>query len=177
VTYPTPTRIDHEKFCRIEGWTKVRDARGRSTGHHVTYEFALPTGNVLRTRVSHPVDRTDYGPQLWGHILRDQLDVGEDQFWDCVRNRVLPPRGAPEAPPGSLPADLVYQLVVKFRVPEADVAALDKEAAVNLLRSLWLQGSAPPEGAGTQASRRMNDHTAAPMAATTQTRKTATPPQ
>lgn len=43
-----------------------------------------PDGRVLRTRVSHPVDRTDYGKSLWSHILRDQLEVSEAQFWECV---------------------------------------------------------------------------------------------
>ena len=75
MNHPTPTRADHEKFCRIEGWTSVRNARGSETNHHVTYELALPDGNVLRTRVSHPIDRSDYGPALWSHVLRDQLKM------------------------------------------------------------------------------------------------------
>lgn len=147
MTHPTPTRADHEKFCKVEGWTTVRNARGKKTNHHATYEMPLPDGSILRTRVSHPVDRSDYGPELWSHILRDQLKVTEDEFWDCVDNGVIPSRGAPHAPSHSLPAELVYQLVVKFRVPEADVAALDKERALSLLQTFWLYGTAnPPEG-------------------------------
>jgi hypothetical protein len=138
VNHPTPTRADHEKFCRIEGWTSVRNARGSKTNHHVTYELALPDGNVLRTRVSHPIDRSDYGPALWSHVLRDQLKITEDEFWDCVNNGVRPPRGTPQVPSHSLPADLVHQLVVKFRVPEVEVASMDKEQAVSLLQSLWM---------------------------------------
>ena len=147
MTHPTPTRADHEKFCKVEGWTSVRNARGKKAIHHVTYELPLPDGSILRTRVSHPVDRSDYGPGLWSHIIRDQLKVSEDEFWDSVDNGVRPTRGVPQVPSNSLPAELVYQLVVKFRVPEADVAALDKERAVSLLQTLGLHGTAnPPEG-------------------------------
>ena len=144
VSHPTPTRVDHEKFCQAEGWTTVRNARGKKTSHHVTYELALPDGRILRTRVSHPMDRTDYGPSIWSHILREQLMVTEDEFWDCVSNGVPPSRGAPQIPSNSLPADLVYQLVVKFRIPESEVAEMDKERAVNLLQHLWLYGSPGP---------------------------------
>ncbi len=144
MTHPTPTRADHERFCKVEGWTSVRNARGKKTNHHATYELALPDGSILRTRVSHPVDRSDYGPELWSHILRDQLRVSEDEFWDCVDNGVQPSRGAPQVPSHSLPAELVFQLVVKFRVPEAEVAAMDKERAVSLLQNFWLHGTANP---------------------------------
>ena len=41
-------------------------------------------------------------------------------------------------PSHSLPAELVHQLVVKFRVPEVEVASMDKEQAVSLLQSLWM---------------------------------------
>ena len=104
----------------------------------MTYELALPDGNVLRTRVSHPIDRSDYGPAFWSHVLRDQLKITEDEFWDCVNNGVRPPRGVPQVPSHSLPAELVHQLVVKFRVPEVEVASMDKEQAVSLLQSLWM---------------------------------------
>ena len=57
MSWPQSTRQDHEKFCGAEGWGLVRDARGRTGTHHVTYELGLPDGRVLRTRISHPVDR------------------------------------------------------------------------------------------------------------------------
>src|SRR5215472_12572327 len=108
---PVPTRKDHEAFCEAEGWQRVRDARGRTGTHHVTYELDLPDGRILRTRVSHPVDRTDYGPRLWRHILRDQLEVDEAVFWSCVRDGSKPQRGMPVPPRESLPADLVHLLI------------------------------------------------------------------
>src|SRR5260370_34310462 len=102
-----PTRKDHEAFCEAEGWQRVRDARGRTGTHHVTDELGLPDGRVLRTWISHPVDRADYGPGLWGHILRDQLGVSEAELWACVRDGALPDRGARAAPGAHLPAHLV----------------------------------------------------------------------
>lgn len=84
MSWPQPSRKDHDAFCRHEEWERVRDAVGRKGTHHVTYELNLPDGRVLRTRVSRPVDRSDYGPNLWGHILRDQLEVDEATFWACA---------------------------------------------------------------------------------------------
>lgn len=62
---------------------------------HVTYELTLHDGRILRTRISHPVDRTTYGAGMWSHILRDQLDVSEGEFRDCVLEGRVPARGDP----------------------------------------------------------------------------------
>lgn len=136
---PAATRSDHEKFCTIEGWTRVRDARGRTGTHHSTYELSLPDGRVLRTRISHLADRTAYGAALWSHILRDQLDVSENDFWQCVQTGAKPSRGEPEQPRDALPADLTYQLIVKFGVPEQEVATMSKAEAIERLQALWGQ--------------------------------------
>ena len=109
VDWPAPTRTDHQRFCEVEGWKPIRDARGRTGTHHITYELELPDGGVLRTRVSHPADRTGYGVDMWKHILRDQLHVDEASFWVCVRDGKTPDRGAPEPPSESLPAIRVSQ--------------------------------------------------------------------
>ena len=98
MTWPQPDRENHDRFCRAEKWERVRDARGRTGTHHVTYELTLHDGRILRTRISHPVDRTAYGAAMWRHILRDQLDVTEDEFWACAQHGELPDRGAPEPP-------------------------------------------------------------------------------
>jgi hypothetical protein len=137
VTWPPATRKDHETFCQIEEWRRVRDARGRTGTHHVTYELDLVDGRILRTRVSHPVDRTDYGPGMWKHILRDQLDVAEPAFWACVRDGVKPARGTPEPPAGALPADLVYMLISRAGLAESEVAGMTKDEAVARLQRHW----------------------------------------
>jgi hypothetical protein len=141
VTWPQPTRQDHDKFCAIEGWTPVRDARGRTGTHHVTYELTLPDGRILRTRISHPPDRTTYGSSLWSHILRDQLAVSEEEFWRCVRDGVNPDRGVPQAPHEALPADLVHLLLTRVGLTTSEVAAMSKAEAVERLNRYWTEGA------------------------------------
>jgi hypothetical protein len=140
VSWPRPTRKDHEQFCRVEEWKRVRDARGRCGTPHVTYELGLPDGRVLRTRISHPVDRTDYGRGLWGHILRDQLQVDEGAFWACVRDGVQPDRGLPAVPAQALPAELVHLLIHRVGLEDAEVAVMSKADAVARLQRFWTEG-------------------------------------
>lgn len=133
----TPTRADHAKFCETEGWRVVRDSRGRTGTLHLTYELDLSDGRTLRTRVSHPPDRTDYGPSFWSHILRDQLAVSEAEFWACVRDGEKPNRGRPAAPPEALPSELVFLLVHRVGATEDEVAAMSKEQAIERLNAYW----------------------------------------
>lgn len=137
----TPTRADHDRFCQVEGWRPVRDARGRTGTHHVTYELDLPDGRTLRTRVSHPPDRTDYGPSLFAHILRDQLAVTNKEFWACVTDGIVPARGVPVKTAASLPADLVHLLVHRVGIPEADVAQMTRAEAVERAQRHWSEGT------------------------------------
>lgn len=134
------TRSDHDTFCRTEGWARVRDARGRSGTHHVTYELAVPDGRILRTRIPHPVDRSDYGPGLWKHILREQLDVTEQEFWSCVRDGVPPDRGQPQVPDEALPADLVHLLATRVGLAESEVAEMSRAEAIARLQAYWTEG-------------------------------------
>lgn len=140
MTWPAPTREDHEAFCKAEGWQPVRDARGKTGTHHVTYELHLHDGRILRTRISHPVNRDTYGPRIWAHILRDQLDVDQAAFWACVRDGLKPDRGEPEAPAGALPADLVHLLLTRVRLSEAEVAAMSKDQAITRMQQYWATG-------------------------------------
>lgn len=132
------SRRDHHRFCQLEGWTEVRNARGRKVGHHITYELTLPDGRILRTRISRPPNNETYGPQLWAQVL-DQLQVTEAEFWACVSDRRLPDRGADggEAPANALPADLVYQLIHGAGVPEDEVATMTLERALEVMREHW----------------------------------------
>lgn len=132
------SRRDHDRFCRLEGWTEVRNARGRKVGHHITYELPLPDGRILRTRISRPPNNESYGPRLWAQVL-DQLQVTEAEFWACVSDRQLPDRGTvdDEPPPRALPADLVHQLIHAVGVPETEVATMTREQALEVLRQHW----------------------------------------
>ena len=131
MTWPPPTRQDHERFCRIEEWAPVRD---------VAFEFYMRDGRVLRTRISHPVDRTTYGPSIWSHILRDQLQVTEAEFWTCVRDGVTPTRDLPNPPADALPADLAHLLLTRVGLAESEVAAMSKDDAMARLQRYWTEG-------------------------------------
>lgn len=141
VTWPAPTREAHEAFYTTEGWQQVRNARGQDVTHHVTYELQLHDGRILRTLISHPANRETYGPRMWGHILRDQLDVDQETFWACVQDGKKPDRGAPEPPPEALPADLVHLLLTQVHLSEADVAGMSKEEAIARMQQYWTTGS------------------------------------
>jgi hypothetical protein len=104
--------------------------------------LALTDGSVLRTKVSHPPDRTDYGDGLWQHILRDQLRVTEAEFWACVRDSTKPTRST--QPPGgaesSLPAGVVHQLIHTAGLPEQEVAKMSRDEAIARLNEYWATG-------------------------------------
>lgn len=119
----------------------MRDARGRTGTHHVTYELDLVDGRILRTRISHPVDRTGYGQCIWKYILRDQLDVDEPAFWACAQDGVKPARGTPEPPAEALPADLVHMLISRAGLDESEVAGMSKDEAIARLQRYWTEGS------------------------------------
>ena len=136
--FPEPTRKDHQNYCLNEGWTQVRNARGKS-GHHVTFELTLPDGQVLRTRISHPPNRQTYGPGMWAHILRDQLHIGEDEFWACVREKKVPQRGRERANHcRPIPAGVVAQLL-SHGVEESDVRQMSRAEAIERLNLIWSQ--------------------------------------
>ena len=90
--------------------------------------------------MSHPVDRSTYGRGLWDHILRDQLNVDEDVFWACVQDGTKPKRGEQEEPAGALPADLVYLLLTRVRLSEAEVSAMSRDDAIARMQQYWTTG-------------------------------------
>jgi hypothetical protein len=141
LTWPAPTRQAHEAFCRTEGWQPAGTARGKAGTHHVICELQLHDGRILRTRISHPVNRDTYGPGIWSHILKDQLDVDQATFWACVQDGTKPDRGLPQPPAGALPADLVHLLLTRVRLSEAEVAALSKDQAIARMQQYWATGN------------------------------------
>lgn len=109
--------------------------------HHATYTLALPDGRVLRTRIFRPPDRTQYGPSVWAHILRDQLVVSADEFWACVDDGVKPERGQPPAPAETIPAAVVAVLLRDLRLSEAEVARMSRARAIARATDYWTTGS------------------------------------
>jgi hypothetical protein len=138
VSFPQPTRRDHDIFCRTEGWHEVRNARGGTVRHHITYELNTPNGAILQTRISQPISGDVHGPAIWRHILRDQLHIDESTFWACARNGIIPNRGPGIQPTNeALPADMVHLLIHRVGLSDSELAAITKEQAIERLNQYW----------------------------------------
>lgn len=66
-----------KKYCEKTGWILIRDT------DHWYFEKVLANGDVLRTRVSHAVNKEIPG-NLWRKILKQQLRITEEEFWKSV---------------------------------------------------------------------------------------------
>ncbi|GAB3047046.1 hypothetical protein GCM10027053_01040 [Intrasporangium mesophilum] len=137
---PPATRSDHENFCTTEGWVERKRANGKRRSHHVNYELPLPDGRILYTRISHPVDRSTYGPGIFGHILRDQLQVSTEEFWDCVNDQVLPDRGQMQQLTEAIPLGVVRILTQEAHIPESVVRTMTKAEAVARVAEFYTTG-------------------------------------
>ena len=139
VKWPAPTRADLQRFCINEGWREVRNARGGTGTHHITYELALADGRILRTRVSHPPDRFAFGAVVWHHILREQIDVSEAEFWACVKDGARPNRGKDGPPKESIPLEVIQLLIHRVGLSEVELAELTRDEAIARLNKYWAE--------------------------------------
>ena len=92
-----PTHRDLKKFCDNDRW----DPKKRTD--HWRYTKRLPDGRTLRTKISFGSGEVG-DPGLFSAILREQLQVSEEEFWRVVREggparREELPVVAPAAPP------------------------------------------------------------------------------
>jgi hypothetical protein len=105
----TPTWGEIEQFCRIDGWRESRRT------NHLFYEKVLADGTVLRTHRSFAAGKT-MSPGRFKTILRNQLQVSEDDFWTALETKepVARPSGPPEVE--ALPAYLVRVLKTELQM-------------------------------------------------------------
>ncbi|MCJ1697219.1 cytotoxic translational repressor of toxin-antitoxin stability system [Rathayibacter caricis] len=135
---PPATREHHDRFCETEAWVLVRGASGKPVTHHRTYELTLWDGRILRTRISRPVDRSEYAASMWSHILRTQLEVVHDVFWACVLEGVRPDRGEPQPLPSRRSVPLYLRDALRDQgVPDDDILGLDAAGAAELLARMY----------------------------------------
>ncbi|MQY20581.1 cytotoxic translational repressor of toxin-antitoxin stability system [Nocardia macrotermitis] len=140
--YPPGNKKAHETFCRNDEWRLVRNAKGGAVGHHSTWELALSDGRILRTRISRPVDNTDYGPKMWSQILKDQLKVTEAQFWACADDRTRPTRvreqvTIPNKEP--IPLGVVEKLIRLAGLTPQEIESMTKTQGVERLNQFWAE--------------------------------------
>lgn len=137
--HPAPDRERHDDFCVTEGWEIVHGSTGKPVQHHRTYELVILSGEILRTRISKPVDRTTYSASMWSAIIRDQLKVTNAEFWNCVQNKVLPDRGAAVAAPNpkAIPLHLLSELIERVGMTPEDAIELTLEEALQRMNDYW----------------------------------------
>lgn len=121
---------DLKTFVEHDGWTEEPNlVRGRARiADHWRYRKDLPDGTVLRTKVSHS-RRDEIGIDLFKHILRDQLRVTEDRFWDVVRRGATEPAEAPPPQAATIPGWLVQRLILTAGLREDEVRAMTADEA------------------------------------------------
>ncbi len=130
----TPTFRQLAKFCRVEGWEDEAKRRGRPAVDHLRYRVTLPTGDILRTKISHGSGQI--GADLFTRILRDQLQVTQREFWAAVDKGIRPDRGTPRRPSGrALPASVVDELIRTFGLTDAEVRTMSEAKARRRLQA------------------------------------------
>lgn len=126
-----PKYSELRKFCENDGWDQ------KTKSDHWRYTKTLADGRTLRTKVSFASGELG-DPGLFAAILRDQLDVSEEEFWHVVREggpaqRTPDPAALPTTAP-LLSAATVLQLR-KRGVSDKEVRTLKSQAAAeDLLR-------------------------------------------
>lgn len=129
-----PTFHDLKTYLeRDGGWEEVPNfARSRRrVGDHWRYRKTLRDGTVLRTKVSHALAE-EIGPDLFSHILRDQLRTTMEHFRDVLAGRATD-EGPPTEEPEPIPGWLVTRLLYTIGVPEAEVRQMTADEA----RARW----------------------------------------
>lgn len=130
-SYPSPVWGHIEAFCKADRWDEVRSDTG-----HVFWEKTLPDGTVLRTHRSlDPTKRI--GLNVFSRILRDQLRVSRERFWQAVVTGQPVERPVElEEPPPEYPAWVVSGLL-RYGYTEEQIRQLTPEDAQALLHETW----------------------------------------
>jgi hypothetical protein len=110
----------------------------RRIGDHRRYLRDLPDGTRLRTKISHD-ERAEIGQDLFHRILRDQLQVTEERFWEVVQGRA--PRAEGQEPVAEpIPGWLVTRLLFAVGMSEAEIAHMTTDEA----QAVWADYQARP---------------------------------
>ena len=132
---------DLGQYVINDGWTEEPNlARGRRrTGDHRRYFRDLPDGTRLRTKVSHDA-HAEIGEDLFHRILRDQLQVSEERFWEVVRGRSGAETEVARPTVQSVPGWLVTRLLFTVGLSEAEVARMTSDEA----HAAWVEYRSRP---------------------------------
>lgn len=128
----TPTWAEIEEFCRKDGWKELRES------DHRFFQKVLGDATVLETHTSFAPGKT-MRPGRFKAILRDQLKVDDDQFWEVLRTGKPAHRPAPlsAAPQVRHPAHVVRVLKQELHKTEEEIAQLSPDGARRLVEAHW----------------------------------------
>ena len=138
-----PTYQKLIRFVDVEGWEDRDKKVGKKKGNHHRFVFTTPTGERLYTRVSHGKGQIN-NPDLFQHILRDQLGIDETQFWAAVDRGEKPvrPSHVLVQASGALDAKLVRNLIAKVKVSPGQLVGMSEAEAISLWQK-WLTTNIP----------------------------------
>ena len=68
---------EHESFCKKDGWVLCAGKK------HKKYRKEMPDGRIKQTSISHGYK--EYSKMLFGKILKEQLQVTEDYYFESVK--------------------------------------------------------------------------------------------
>lgn len=137
-----PTWGDLRAFCGADHWAPPRQTK------HAVYKKVLADGTALQTEASRGKDSENIGAGLFHFILRVELQVSEDEFWEAIRTGEPASRPAHPALPAAPPkpsAGMVFQLRKYLRLTDAEISKLSKDEAVETLKEYFSRPSENPD--------------------------------
>ena len=120
-----------EEFCKRDGWEHVRSA------DHEFYRKVLPDGRVLETHVSFSSNKS-MSPGRFMSILRTQLKVSQQDFWETLRTgRSAARPGEPLPEPAQHEGWVIQVLIGQVGLTPAEIEHLPPDKAKQLVFDYW----------------------------------------
>ena len=127
----TASWAEVEEFCRRDGWQHIR-----STDHEF-YRKVLPDGTVLETHVSFSSNKK-MSPGRFLSVLRTQLKVSQEDFWDTLRTGKPAPRPTkPLTEPQRHEGWVIQVLTIQLGLGPSEIEQLSPEQAKQLIYDYW----------------------------------------
>lgn len=142
MTPTAPTWGDIADFLAADGWREIKSGeRGGTRRRHVFYEKLLDDGRVLQTHLSHSASKT-MSPGRFSTILREDLEVSKEEFWNCVWTGKPVERPVPVDEPALVEHDawVVAVLVGDLHMSAEQIASLSREEARARVHKHWAGG-------------------------------------
>ena len=101
-----------------------------------------PTGGCCADSPLAPARPHRHSQGLFSHILRDQLAVTVETFWQCVTDGVVPTREAGAPATGEpVPLEVVHLLTTKVGLSDDEIPKFSRAEAITRLEMHWTHGS------------------------------------